>query len=213
MRALVFTLLSEGSSDRTLIPILLWTLRQHSESMFQPQWADLRRLPNPPRSLEQRLQAALELYPCDLLFVHRDGNRSGLSKRREEIEAALAGTSEQPAVAVVPVRTQEAWLLFDEGAIRTAAGNPNGDDPLGLPTLHRLEEEPDPKHRLHEILRAASGLGPRRRRSLRPGPAVHRIAQLIADFSPLRTLAAFSAFEQDLAILLDDRGWRGEGVS
>ena len=78
MRALVFTLLSEGSSDRTLIPILLWTLRQHSESVFQPQWADLRRLPNPPRSLEQRLQAALALYPCDLLFVHRDGNRSGL---------------------------------------------------------------------------------------------------------------------------------------
>lgn len=207
MRALAFTLLSEGSSDRALIPILLWTLRQHSERMFQPQWADLRRLPSPPRTLEQRTEAALGLYPCDLLFVHRDGNRAGLGKRRAEIQAALAGAAQQPAVAVVPVRAQEAWLLFHEGAIRTAAGNPNGEDPLDLPALHHLEELPDPKQRLHQTLRAASGLGPRGRRSLRLGAAVHRIAQLVDDFSPLRTLPAFTAFDRDLAALLDEHGW------
>ncbi len=37
MTALRFTLHSEGSSDRTLIPILLWTLRQHSRRNFQRQ--------------------------------------------------------------------------------------------------------------------------------------------------------------------------------
>ncbi|HEX2164144.1 MAG TPA: hypothetical protein VHM02_09365, partial [Thermoanaerobaculia bacterium] len=110
--------------------------------------------------------------------------------------------------AVVPVRAQEAWLLFDEVAIRTAAGNPNGRDPLDLPVLNRLEELPDPKQRLHEILRTGSGLGPRRRSSLRMGSAVHRIAELVEDFSPLRTLGAFQAFEQDLRDVLASRGWR-----
>ena len=213
MGRLAFTLLSEGSSDRALIPILLWSLRQHSGWMFQPQWADLRRLANPPRTLEGRVRAAIELYPCDLLFVHRDGNRVGFERRREEIRAALEQTSGHPTIAVVPVRTQEAWLLFHEGAIRTAAGNPNGQEPLDLPALHRLEEVPDPKGLLHEILRNASGLGTRRRRSLRLGPALHRIAELVDDYSPLRTLPAFNAFERDLAARLGAQGWQREGAS
>lgn len=212
MRVLVFTLLSEGSSDRALLPVLLWTLRQHSGSMFRPQWADLRRLPEPPRTLEGRVEGAVKLYPCDLLFVHRDADRAGLAKRRKEIEAALVRTPGQPAIAVVPVRAQEAWFLFDERAIRTAAGNPNGDDALVLPSIQRLEDEPDPKSRLHDLLREASGLGSRRRKTLRLGHAVHRIGQLIDDFSPLRALPAFEAFERDLADLLGQRGWRGEGA-
>jgi hypothetical protein len=165
-------------------------------------------LPDPPRGLERRIETALQLYPCDLLFVHRDGDRAGLHQRREEVRAALAGLPEQPAVAVVPVRTQEAWLLLNEAAIRTAAGNPNGREPLDLPVPNRLEELVDPKRRLHEILRAGSGLGPRRRSSLRLGPAVHRIAELVEDFSPLRLLAAFQVFEDELANVLTDCGWR-----
>lgn len=210
MSALVFTLVSEGSSDRALIPILRWTLRQHSQLLFQPQWADLRRLPSPPRSLGERVKATIRLYPCDLLFVHRDGNRAGREKRTKEIQEALTRAPDQTAVAVVPVRTQEAWLLFHEEALRTAAGNPNGEDPLDLPAIVGIEDLPDPKHRLHELLRAASGLGPRRRRSLRLGPAVHRIAELVEDFSPLRSLPAFQAFECTLENLLSNRGWSRE---
>jgi hypothetical protein len=208
MKPLVFTLLSEGSSDRALIPVLLWALRRASARVFQPLWADLRWLRAPPRPLEDRVEAAVQLYPCDLLFVHRDGNRVGLRTRREEIGAALSRAPLQPAVAVVPVRAQEAWLLFHEDAIRTAAGNPNGEETLDLPGLSSLENLLDPKRRLHEVLRAASGLGPRRRRSLRLGPAVHRVAELIEDYSPLRVLSAFRAFERELGGVIDEHGWR-----
>ena len=48
-------------------------------------------------------------------------------------------------VCVVPVRMQEAWLLIDEAALRRAAGDPNGTQPLAMPDVQRLEELADPK--------------------------------------------------------------------
>jgi len=56
-------------------------------------------------------------------------------------------------VPAVPVRMTEAWLLFDEAAIRRAAGCPNGSMPLELPSLKTSEDIPDPKTILHEALR------------------------------------------------------------
>ena len=50
--------------------------------------------------------------------------------RKNEIERAVAEAfqaGQPPAWAsVIPVRMREAWLLFDETAIRKAAGNPSG---------------------------------------------------------------------------------------
>lgn len=57
-------------------------------------------------------------------------------------------------------------------------------------------------------LRAASGLGARRQQRLRLGQAVHRIAQLIEDFSPLRNLPAFVAFEESLHETLKAQRWQ-----
>ena len=207
MTGLRFTLLSEGSSDRALIPIIVWTLRQHSRRNFQAQWADLRGLLEPPRSPEKDLEAALQLYPCELLFIHRDADGAGRKARLEEISRTVIHLREPPTVCVIPVRTMEAWFLFHEQAIRFAAGNPNGSMELDLPRWSEIEAIRKPKEKLIGLLRQASGLSARRRRGARWRRQIHRIAELIDDFSPLRHLSAFEAFEEDLSQLLATRGW------
>jgi hypothetical protein len=205
MNALRYTLLSDGASDRALIPILNWLLRQHLPALpIQSEWADLRQLRQPPRLLPARITAALDLYPCDLLFVHRDAEGAPHRSRVEEIETAIQearavheGAGLPPHVVVVPVRMTEAWLLFDEAAIRRAAGNPNGRVPLDLPAGDP-EEIPDPKQLLHDLLKTASELGGRRLGAFRPHEKVHRIPEFIGAFDPLRRLVAFSSLEQQV---------------
>jgi len=66
MKELCYTLLSDGSSDKALMPILTWLLRKYQvECAIQSNWADLRRLPKPPKTLLPRIISSLELYPCD----------------------------------------------------------------------------------------------------------------------------------------------------
>jgi len=124
------------------------------------QWADSVRIPRQRNA--ERLRTALELYPCDVLFVHRDAEAQPSDLRREEIANALRGTSVRH-IPVVPVRMTEAWLLADEKAIRSAASNPNGRENLNLPDIRRLEDLPNPKRVLHDALTIASGLSARRR--------------------------------------------------
>jgi len=102
---------------------------------------------------------------------------------------------------------QEAWLLFDEPAIRTAAGNPNGRDHLDLPRLQHLEGLPDPKEVLYELLRTASGLSGRRRKKLPVSQLAQRVSDFIDDFAPLRTLPAFTALEVEIRKTVEIRGW------
>lgn len=207
MTSLRFTLLADGSSDRALLPLLGWLLQQHSARAFQRQWADLGALREPPRNLAGRIQAALELYPCDLLFVHRDAERESRDLRVREIRQHLARLPDQPVVCVVPVRMQEAWLLFDEPSLRRAADNPRGHMPLPLPSLGEIEAIPNPKALIHELLREASGLRPGRLQRFHTAPRVHRLAELIEDFGPLRGLSAFQALERDLRGLLEAKSW------
>lgn len=207
MTSLQFTLVTDGASDRALLPVLTWLLRQHSMRTFQPQWADLRALRQPPKTLEEKIFTALELYPCDLLFVHRDAEREPRATRVAEIRRCLANRAEPPTVCVVPVRMQEAWLLFDEAALRLAADNPRGEVPLPFPPLLRLEEVSDPKELLHELLYQASGLRPGRLSRFNPAARAHRLAELIEDFSPLRRLAAFQALETELTALVTEQRW------
>ncbi len=207
MTFLTCTLLSDGSSDRALLPVLQWLLRQHSQRDFQPQWADLRRLRRPPRLLPQRIQVTLQLYPCDLLFVHRDAEGGDRAERVEEIRRCLAELEDQTVVCVVPVRMQEAWFLFDEHALRRAAGNPGGRVPLTLPLFDRLESVPDPKGVLFDLLRVASDLRPGRQHRFDPAARLHRLAELIEVFSPLRRLSAFEALEEEVKAVLAGRDW------
>ena len=204
------TLVSDGSTDQALLPVLRWLLQRRSTMLFEQNWADLRQLRRPPVKLRDRVRAALDLYPCDLLIVHRDAEGEPSEKRLQEIEAATA-QCDMPVVSVVPVRMTEAWLLFDEAAIRRAAGCPNGTMPLNLPVLRKVESLPKPKDMLHEALETASNLPGRRRKQFQPD--IRRLADLIDDFGPLRKVASFVAFEESLCaalgrlnLLRDDSG-------
>lgn len=205
-----FTLVTDGSSDRVLEPILGWLIGQMTSTPFVSRWAELRGVSPPPRHLSDRIAKAVDLYPCDLLFVHRDAEREKRAHRVEEIRRARDQVEDMarefPVVCVVPIRMQEAWLLFDQAALRRAAGCPNGATPLELPSLERIEREPDPKYILHDRLRLASNLKGRRAKEFDPRVCVHRLALLIDDFSPLRRLSAFRALEADLAHALEALG-------
>lgn len=177
---------------------------------IQAEYADLRLLRNPPRGLAERIELSVELYPCDLLFVHRDAERATIEHRRSEITAALEDSrTTLPAVCVVPVRMQEAWLLIDEAALRHASDNPNGTVPLNLPDVQRLEHLPNPKRLLHDLMRQASGLHGRRLRSFNRRLHGYRygVADRIHDFSPLYRLAAFRRLVAEVKHVVAANGW------
>ena len=170
MQPLRYTFLGDGPSDRALMPIIDWLLRDHrwiQEAGFVEQAADLwSPTVAPVKTLEERIRTARELYPCDSLFVHRDAEREPLEVRWREIDAATPRSGGQ-WVPIVPVRMTEAWLLIDESAIRSAADNPAGTAPLDLPEVARLEQLPNPKEILHRSLLAASEKRGRRRESFK----------------------------------------------
>ena len=216
MKELRYTLLSDGSSDKALLPLLSWLLKVHLvDYAIQPQWANLRGLPKLPKKLSftDRIKLSVDLYPCELLFVHRDAEKEPRQKRVEEIRQAKEEAGESvrvPAICVVPVRMTEAWLLFDEVALRRAAANPRRRQPLQLPDLTKLEDEPDPKRLLYNLLLEASGLGSHRRKKVRVEELVHRVAEFIDDFASLRTMSAFKALEDELKQLIQEQGWCSE---
>ena len=198
------TLVTDGSSDVVLVPILQWLMGQITPEDFEIRWADLRGLSETPRGLSQRLSVAIATYPCNLLFVHRDAEAQDPRIRYGEIQAAnQTGCGH---VCVVPVRMQEAWLLHDEAALREAAGRPSGTEVLSLPPARRWERLPDPKEILYQALRTANGARGRRARRFNPGRAAHRLADLVTDWSPLRDLAAFTQLEADTRAALTQLG-------
>lgn len=202
MSALRYTLLSEGTSDQALLPVLDWLLRHHfPDHAVQPSWANPQRFGQPPKRLSDKIALTIEFFPCDVLFVHRDADRELRENRVREITGAkleVKTAQNLPVVCVVPTRMTEAWLLHDEAALRTAAGNPHGKEPLQLPRIADLEKEPDPKDLLHKLLLDASGRKGRRLRSFAVSGRVRRLAELIDDFAPLRALPAFRSLESDI---------------
>jgi hypothetical protein len=207
MSDLHYTLVTDGSSDQVLLPLLDWLLQQHSPHIFQSQWADLRRLRRPPTKLAERIRQALDYFPCEMLFIHRDAESESMHHRLDEIRRALSAVPAPPAVCVVPVRMQEAWFLFDETALRQAAGNPGGRIELNLPPHKSVEQIPKPKKELHDLLKKASELTGRRLENFSAQQRVHRLAQLIEDYTPLRSLSAFQRLEGDLKAVLKKHAW------
>jgi hypothetical protein len=211
MRDLRCTLLSDGSSDRVLVPILDWALRQRGITYaIQHAWADLRYIREAARAdLATRIALAVHVYPCDLLFIHRDAEKMARDVRVAEIAQAMqrAGSTLPQAICVIPVRMQEAWLLLNEQAIRLAAGNCHGTMPLSMPRIEQLETLPDPKAVLYQALRDASGRSGRRRRHFRPEAHAGLVTEYMSDFTCLRQLPAFRAFEDDLAVVVNEKGW------
>jgi hypothetical protein len=207
MSDLHFTLVTDGRFDRVLLFPLIWLLRQHASSdiSIQREWADLGTFHPKPTGLAEKIATALYLYPCDLLFVHRDAEKEDPAQRYEEIRVAILG-ADVPVVGIVPVRMTEAWLLFDEQAVRRAAGNPNGRERLPVPVADP-ENVADPKELLHDALRLASGLSGRRLSKFNARRVAHRVAEYIGDFSPLRSSPSFARLENDLREVLQQNRW------
>ena len=197
---MTYTLVADGRSDAVLLPIITWCLKQHKVNSVVEQWADFTRIPRP-RNTEERLRTALDLYPCDALFVHRYAEGQSSKKRREEIAHALRDISIRH-IPVVPIRMTEAWLLADEIAIRSAAGNPNGRESLNLPEVRRLEDLTDPKKTLYDALTKASGRNTRRQARFRVRQRVHNIPMYIDDYSNLNVLSAFQVLQRDIRALI-----------
>ena len=131
-----------------------------------------------------------------LIFVHRDSENLTLDERMEEFDAV----DRQEVVPLIPVRMSESWLLFDGSAIAKAAGRPSSR--VHVPRVVEIENIPDPKARLDELLvQAAGSPAGRRGRNFRRSIAGRRasVAEYISDYSPLEDLPAFSRFQQRLA--------------
>jgi hypothetical protein len=204
-----YTLLADGSSDKVLIPILNWLLVDLGVPMaVQGEWADLSGCSA--TSLQDRVSRALDLYDCDLLFIHRDAEAQSRKQRLTEIDSAISAMDLQlncNCIPIIPIRMTESWLLISEDAIRFAAENRNGTVPLDLPRLSRLESLIDPKECLYGMLRTASQKTGRRLREFKPQRHVHRISYAINDFSPLRRLSSFQDLESDILVWMSRMGW------
>ncbi|MDR0964974.1 MAG: DUF4276 family protein [Myxococcales bacterium] len=204
-----YTVLSDGSSDRALLYPIRWALMEMAVPVESAQWADLRILPSPPpvSDLAACAKRALELYPAELLLIHRDAEVASLEERVEEIRKKVSDVIEH-YVAIVPVRMTEAWLLHDESAIRCASDNPNGKVGLSLPKPKRVEQESDPKETLKTALCVASEYQGRRLKKLRQEFGIRRArtAELIQDFSPLCGVPSFKAFLSALEAALKRLG-------
>lgn len=190
-----YTLLADGSSDGVLLPIIRWVIETHFPDIEVGAELAGRGIPPPRSGLLKRVHAATVLYACDVLFVHRDAERDGYALRRAQLDREL-GDIAQIWIPVIPVRMTEAWLLGSELAIRTAAGNPRGKAALAIPPRHRWEDRPDPKADLFGLLRTAADRS--KRRPINEGHCRFRVAELTTDYSHLRNLPSFDAFESDV---------------
>ena len=194
MKRVSATLVTDGSSDRLLKPLIELLFDEHTELPYQVNCAE--GLPPSSEGLKSRIDAALELFPCDFLFVHRDDEGVGAAVRQQEIEANWSQTQQTTVlICVIPVRMTEAWLITNAKPIRWAVGNPNGTDVLDLPAAKDIESSPDPKEILFAALKAASGLNARRKARFNPHQFRHRVSDLTDDLAPLRLLASFIHLE------------------
>lgn len=202
MKRITATLVTDGSSDKLLAPLIELLFDAHTELAYQVNCAE--GLPPASRGLQARIDSALELFPCDFLFVHRDAEGIEATDRQQEIEASWR-SSRQTAVliCVVPVRMTEAWLIANERPIRSAVGNPNGTELLDLPAIKDIESLPDPKEILFAALKAASGLNPSRKRHFNPHQFRHRVSELTEDLTSLRKLVSFKHLEDQIQTQLD----------
>ena len=203
-----FTLISDGRTDDALIPILKWLLRNIGINAPELQLPILGNLRNPPKKLQDKIVIALDLFPCDILFIHRDAesDENPIENRTKEIRKAekLVKKSLPPIVCVIPIKMIESWLLFNEDAIRKVVGNPNGIQDLNLPKISEIEKITDPKARLEKLLIDASFPNRRGKKVNIPSNYCVRVAEEIGDFEPLRNLLAFQELQKELENTLRD---------
>lgn len=205
MEELKYTLITDGSSDNTLLEIIQWSINDlYPKLAIDGKFCDFRCLPNRVElgNVLQRIKIANFYYPFDVCFYHRDAENTNvkdiLITRENEIINALPENLRNKVVCIIPVKMMETWLLTNETAIKAAAGNRNYKEVLNIPSVSKLENIQDPKDLLHSLLREASGNTGRRLKQFNVHQAVHLVAENTDDFSPLRKLEAFKKFEENL---------------
>lgn len=199
-----YILLSDGTSDRALIPIIDDALKKFSRFRYpKGTRADLSRYPRPAKRLFEKIEIAQDLYNPEIIFIHRDAEKEPIEKRIEEIDlnwnkCKINRSGSLSHVKVIPVRMTEAWLLIDEQAVKFAAGNPNFTGKLALPPIHKLEYLPDPKMTLTEAIKTASCLSGRGLKKLDTGHCIQLIPQYINDFDPLMALKSYQFLKSEI---------------
>lgn len=198
MTLINMVLVCDGTSDAGLVNIAQWVTDTEFPNLTFRMIAAREVIPAH-GALSDRLQRAFEAYAPDIIICHRDAEAMSLEDRSAQIDAArLTANLAVPVVAAVPVRMIENWLLMDEKAIRCAADNRNGTIQLNLPRHSVIESLTDAKDTLFVALRTASNLPTQRLRGFNHHRARSRVTEFIDDFSPLRNLPSFRAFETQL---------------
>lgn len=189
-RQLAYAVVADGGTDRLLVPIIQWAIHRLDPGVeiLEPEF----------RKRKGSVADFLATYKTGalLVFVHRDAENTTLDARLQEFQPLLR----QDVVPVVPVRMSESWLLFDGSAIAKAASSPSS--PVPVPVLAQIENIPNPKQRLDDLLfRAAGAPTGRRGRTFRRSIVDRRIsvAEYITDYSPLECVPAFRRFQEVLA--------------
>lgn len=195
--------IGEGTSDRPLADVVTELLldRDVEVSITAPDLAKVS--PKVGHQTDRKIAAGMRLFEGapDLLIVHRDADTVGPVLRRQEVvDAASAHASGVPLVPIVPIRATEAWILFDEAAIRRVAGRPRGHEPLDLRRPRHVEDEPRPKDVLRSALVAASGATGRRRDTVVKRFPDHRrqLLERLDRFGPVTQLSAFQQMLRDV---------------
>lgn len=142
----------------------------------------------------------------NLLFIHADADGDEQAARAQRVWPGidelhrLLNSARHPAVAIVPVRTTEAWALADGKALRHAYGVTLDDRQLRIPTNPRdVEQLPDPKSALLASFLATS---PSRKKA-RGGVAPYLgLMGGNVSIAVLRRVPAFAQLETDLLAAL-----------
>ena len=89
MKELKYTLIADGSSDKTLLRIIKWSLDNLYPTLpNEGSFADFRFLPNPPKGLNEKVKNAMHYYPFNVVFIHRDAETTNpkiIEQRYKEI--------------------------------------------------------------------------------------------------------------------------------
>ena len=164
--------------------------------MHSPKW---QHAPREDRILDAARQAE---GAWSILFVHADADGDAVKARRERAQPGLEqlravfGQACQ-GVAVVPVRTTEAWALCDGDALRQAFGTPLDDKALALPASAKaVEGLADPKQCLEAAFKASQA-GGRRKRQHSVNERLGALGEQVA-LARLRQLTAFQTLEAEL---------------
>lgn len=200
--------IGEGTSDRPLADVVVDLLldRDIEIRITAPDLALA--LPRVGHATDSKIAAGMRLFEGvpDLLVVHRDADAAGPAARRQEVvDAASVQAFGVPLVPIVPIRATEAWLLFDEAAIRQVAGKPGGRDSLDIRRPHHVEDEPKPKDVLRAALAAASEATGRRRDMVIKRFPQHRrqLLERLDRSGPVTQLAAFQQLVRDVETVAD----------